>query len=229
MSSSKGQGALFTPKVQRVALVRHAHSEKNEEDRHGGPGRQLTELGRRQLISLSEFLKGDLGMRLPFIASSGKQQVHETATWLANSLSCNSVVDSRLEPLGLGVVAGLSRAEAAVQHPSVADRFERWRKGELTIEDLEIPEGESFEEFWERGLSFLREYLHESSSYEELVIVGTRSILILILNIMLRRTELKLARYSVFDFDNSGVTLLSHLGQSDGVVLFLNKLPPGCE
>ena len=190
----------------RVFLIRHAHSLKNVRDQHGGPGSEITEQGQLEINALSTFLISVEQVNHPEIHFTNKPQAASTARMLSSKLDTSAQTDPRIDSLNLGVLGGLSREEAARRYPEPAERLEEWRKGLCKIQNLNIPEAEPFDHFWARGMSFLEEEIHALDSGEDLIVVGTRSILILLENILLQNTELENEEYKVFHFDNSAVT-----------------------
>ncbi len=92
----------------------------------------------------------------------------------------------------------------------------------MRIEELNIPGMGDFDAFWKQGYAFLQEHLNTDDD-GDLVVIGTRSILILLLNILLRDTTLKGKHYTVFDFDTCGVSMLQHLGELNAELLFHNQ------
>jgi len=206
-----------------IVLIRHAHSEKNAEDRHGGEGRNLTQRGKRELDMLIEYLQSELSVSPSVIYYTPLTQTQLTAQFLCRALHTKCLTDERLRALNLGVLAGLSKEEAARKYPMAAERLEKWRQGSLKIENLDIPEAENHFHFWDRGVSFLENILGRGKTKDDFVVVGTRSILILLLNILIRETDLAGKPYTMFKFDNSGVTLLRYLGQLKAKLIFQNK------
>jgi len=198
--------------TRRIFLVRHAHSEKNLEDRHGGEGRGVTEKGFLELQGLANFLRKEAEINSITIFSSPIAQAEISAQYLANQFNTPFQTDDRLRSLNLGVLGGLSRQEAAELHPEPAQRLESWRKGQLGLYELNIPGAEDPDKFWSRGYSFLKEQLMVDEHNRDQVIVGTRSILILLMNILLKETSLKGKPYSLFEFDNCGTSTLEYIG-----------------
>lgn len=189
---------------RRVFLVRHAQAYKNVEDRHGGAGSQLTPRGLIDIHKLSAFLL-QVDLRAPSIFSSARSQVSATASSLAGRLKAPWTVDQRIEPLYLGVLDGLSRTEAEERFYEPACRLEEWRRGTRRIFELDIPSAEPFQSFLQRGEEFLSEKLEEGQS-SDIIVVGTRSILILLANLLLRDGRPIDESYRLLEFDNCGVS-----------------------
>lgn len=208
---------------QRIILLRHAHSEKNAEDRHGGEGRGLTSLGYDELTRLTLYLKRHVQICNPRIFYTPITQAEISARFLGEQFKTICDTDQRIRPLNLGVLSGLSREEAAKLFPEPAKRLEEWRRGDLRFDELEIPNAENFSAFWDRGVSFLMDRLVAPNETADLLIVGTRSILILLSNILLRNTFLTGKPYTVFEFNNSGITILRYIRELDAELICQNE------
>lgn len=210
--------------IQRIILLRHAHSEKNAEDRHGGEGRILTSSGYNELARLTLYLKMNVQICNPRIFYTPITQAEISARYLGEQFQTICNADQRIRPLSLGVLSGLSREEAVKLFPEPAKRLEEWRKGNLRFDQLKIPNAENFSDFWDRGTSFLKDRLVAPNEVSDLLIVGTRSVLILLLNVLLRNTFLAGQPYSVFDFSNSGVTILRYIRELDAELVCHNEI-----
>jgi len=194
----------------KLILIRHGESYKNIEDRHGGVGNNLTNLGRKQIIEFRSKLK-DLTLTPIQIFHSNVPQTYESAELLAIDLKCPLIFDERIKPLNIGLLDGLSREEASSQFPQIASLMELWRNGEIEIHELLLPEGEDLESFWNRGCSFM-DYI---KTFEGLnIIVGTRSILILLISIALNRSIKKGGGYKTIEINNSSFITFDFLNDS---------------
>jgi broad specificity phosphatase PhoE len=166
-----------------LILVRHGESLKNLADKHGGNGDSLTDLGERQIKVFYELVK-NLNIPQIRIHCSNVHQAVESATIVAKFFGIEAIVDERIRPLDIGVLNGLSKAEAKSRYPESANLMESWRNGELEIRQLIIPNAESLDLFWERGVSFIDSIKNTEGVN---VVVGTRSILTLLISILLKR------------------------------------------
>jgi len=195
---------------QRLVLLRHAFSQKNLEDRHGGEGSSLTSQAFKDLDRVVSRCR-DSSISIERVVCSPRRQCMETAEYLAKRLIAVSECLEDLRPLHLGVLDGLSRDEAAALFPHEAELMETWRRGQIEIAQLIIPKAEPYNLFFNRGQSFLSSVLERGS---DTMIVGTRSILILLLSILLGRTvecgggykEIPLSNccFFVFEFRGTG-------------------------
>lgn len=167
----------------KLILLRHGESIKNVEDRHGGAGNGLTELGEEQIERFCSVFNRIFGQPTS-ITCSNTLQVIESATIISKKFGCSFQIDDRLFPLDLGVLSGLSKIEASEQYPDVAQLMESWRKGNIEIRELIIPQAEPLNDFWKRGNSFIKHVVNTEGVH---IVIGTRSILTLLISILLYR------------------------------------------
>jgi broad specificity phosphatase PhoE len=123
-----------------------------------------------------------------------------------------------LHPLYLGRLDGLSNDEARREFPLAARRMERWRHGELEARDLRLPGAENLRAFWSRGVSFLASLKHKEGLH---AVVGTRSILTLLISILLGRDTGRGGGYVYVEVPCGGVVTFV-LG--DGAARVLGRL-----
>lgn len=161
-------------------FVRHAESEKNIHDITGGNGAQLTDEGRRQATALSLALLDVIKGEDVDIISSNTIQTIQTAKLISNALKRHYWVTDRLKPAGMGVIDGLTKKEVQKKYPQLAEQMEKWRNCELEAIELKIPEMEAPIDFWNRII----DYIKEINNGKIKVIVSTRSIMVLIHNLV---------------------------------------------
>lgn len=165
-----------------LVLVRHAEAIKNTEDRHGGPGTALTAAGVLQVEALRSHLRSR-SLTPTAIISSPVRQARESAEHLSQLTGITHSVSKQLDPLDLGVVGGLSRKELEQTYPDLHALMVRWWEGELEISDLILPGAEDYWTFFNRG----RAFIDSVSPVGVTCVVGTRSILILLISVLLNR------------------------------------------
>jgi len=195
--------------LHSIILVRHAECYKNIRDEHGGKGDKLTKKGKMQLSSLTENIKHIIASHqiyINIILYSDTIQTVQTAEYLSKELKVPLKVDERIAPLNLGVLAGLSSEEAMMKFPEASYRIEKWRNGKLEIRDLCIPDAESFDIFWNRGKSFFTEFTEQRMSA---IVVGSRSTLILLMNMLMERSPYVNGEYHPWDFACSSFACFS--------------------
>lgn len=169
--------------MQRLILVRHGTALKNLADKHGGEGTNLAAIGRNELALLATHFV-ERGLRPNVIYAAPVPQAYESASYLGASYDVRVTTTKLLRPLYLGVLDGLSNDEAESRHPAAASSMAAWRRGELEICNLHIPQAEKTQVFYERGQKFLDSVQDSDGT---IMVVGTRSILILLISILLGR------------------------------------------
>lgn len=199
-----GLEQLSIRKPSEICLVRHGYSTKNEEDRHGGDG-LLTPRGRKEIerayFRIEAFYR-PLNHLIMRIYSSSSPQVLSSAKILSRRFHVNISVDPRIEPLDLGVLSGLSIEEAKARYPGSASRLQEWRDGKREITQLYIPRSENLKEFWQRGVDFI----HDLGNLGGLsIVMGTRSILTLLINIMLGHSINRGDGYCAIEVPTGGI------------------------
>lgn len=170
--------------MSKLVLLRHATAIKNLEDRHGGEGSTLSSEAINEINIVIEMLV-DYDLSPKVVYHSPVPQARETVRLIQERTLSTVIEDQRLKPLHLGVLAGLSRNEAKSKYPGPAKLMEEWREGKIELHELIIPGAEDYKAFYRRGQLFLDSIKKTDGN---ILIVGTRSILILLMSILLGRT-----------------------------------------
>jgi broad specificity phosphatase PhoE len=163
--------------MKRIILVRHAESIKNINDKHGGLGLELTQKG----VSDVNIFASDFEYEIDEILIVPRKQCEQTAEIISRLLSLDFNPSKFLSPFYLGVLDGLSKEEAKLQYPCVANRLEQWRSGLLDISELNIPESSCPEDFYECLDTGLKNIMCISNT---VMIIGTRSVLVGLWNVL---------------------------------------------
>ncbi len=185
--------------MKRVYLARHAESQKNVIDMHGGHGGILTCKGRAEALEIANQILRREGS-VDVIAYVPVVQCQETAVIVAEKLGLKPLRLSMLSPLNLGIFDGLTSDEMKSLDPAAYERLEDWRMGKIELIDLNIPEGEDVGNFWERGLLGVNTLLDLGN---KCIFLGTRSTCILLHNIFSGCTIFPGGGYRAVDFSNA--------------------------
>lgn len=145
-----------------LVVIRHAEPDW-ESTRHTGGDPGLTELGRRQALSLAEHLREK---RFAGLICSPLQRARETAVPIAEMHQIEPVVIDDLAEIGVPLEGYISQAEVDAYFRSAANRpFHQYWEG--------FPGGESFRTFHGRVTSAITEVLkpygvhpHEADGFE---------------------------------------------------------------
>jgi len=190
-------------------FIRHAESEKNLRDITGGDGEHLTNKGEQEAIDFSKRLKSLLGSSEQYnVISSNAIQAIETARQFALQFNMSPKISDELSPAGLGIVGGLSSSQIADMFPDISVRFKAWRNQEIEAVDLQIPDMESPEEFWNRIINFLMKFDKGTNN----IIVCTRSVMVLAANLVAGKRPFRGGGYkhiSIKNCDTIAFTLVS--------------------
>lgn len=185
-----------------IILVRHGESKKNITDIIGGAGDFLTTKGYIAARRTGAYLSRQVPP-IGHLVFAPTAQTKQTAFLMANKLNKPKMCCSPLlAPIKLGDLSGLKINEARTKYPTALHELERWNRNEIEISDVAIPGIQNLSDFFCQGLQLL--LFAKTWRAKSICIVATRSSLILLKNIKLRRTPEKGGNYlnSYFDYAN---------------------------
>jgi broad specificity phosphatase PhoE len=182
-----------------LIYLRHAEALKNKSGIHGGSGTELSETGVSQAIATGQRLKSNTPNTKYMIVGGTSNHVIRTAQCIQQSLNCTMQFFTELDGIDLGVLHGMSEAEAQASHPAAYDMLVSWSTGKLGINDLKIEGMEDPINFKGRIFKKLTEI--EAEFEHKVVLVGTRSNLILIENAVCMYPTFNWSKYRVFGFE----------------------------
>jgi len=154
--------------VHRVALIRHAQSVWNADQRwQGWADPPLSEVGEMEALAVGRALAtGTLGELITGAAvSSDLRRARQTAELLADQLGLPrpEVIDPELREIDVGNWSGLRREEIALRWP---DELRAWDAGTATS----APGGEDRSEFASRVLAAVGRWLDSAEGVTRLVV-----------------------------------------------------------
>ncbi|WP_226963600.1 histidine phosphatase family protein [Tetrasphaera sp. F2B08] len=161
-------------------MIRHAESIKNIDSQRGGPGRPLTARGEAQALDVSHVLLVS-GHHWDVVITGPGEHVVSTSQIVSKQLALRSIVSDCLSGIDLGVLAGLTEAEMAIQQPRAWAVFQAWDRREIAMSEFVVAGKESGTSFAERVLGCL---VADLRRYPNPLFVVGRSILILCANIV---------------------------------------------
>ena len=119
-------------------------------------------------------------------------------------------IDPHLEPIRLGVIDGLSDSEVETRFPELAKQMKAWRSGRSEIHAVNIPGMERQDCFFARGKEFVRNI---ELSGRSVLVVATRSILVLLASVMLNRHPKPSGNYREIPWPNDAYLTLEIVGK----------------
>ena len=143
-----------------ILVIRHGESEADLLDVHEGRADfELTERGHKQAEAMAEYVAENF--KLTKIYASTLKRASQTAKHLSKRTGIDITFDSDLMEFNNGLLAGLSREDAAMRYPEVKD---------LPI-DQAVYQQESKVEFRDRAVKALDRVLFENKSEAVIAIV----------------------------------------------------------
>lgn len=191
-----------------LVIIRHGQSEADLLGVHEGRADfPLTELGRKQAGKMAVYLAENLPPDL--ILASPLKRASATARVLQKTIGCEIQYYDELKEYNNGVLAGLSKKEAAITHPLP--------KGGRPVH-IPIQDGESELEFRYRAEWMLHHVLHEYRDVRRIAIVSHGGLISNLIKAFLHQPNGKFA----FSTGDTGIHLLEQ--QEDmRFVRFLNR------
>ncbi len=191
-----------------LLIIRHGQSEADLLEVHEGRADfPLTELGILQATHMADYVAKnyppDVILASPLKRASGTAQV------LQQKIGCDLKYEEDLMEFNNGVLAGLSRKEAAIKYPLP--------KGGRPVH-IPIPDGESELEFRYRAEQIAHKILHDYQDYERVAIVSHGGLISNFIKALLNQSNGKI----VFPTGDTGIHLLE-IREDLRIVRFMNK------
>ena len=202
--------------MKRIILVRHAESIKNINDQHGGLGLELTPKG---VLDTKQF-SFNIEYKIDEILIVARKQCEQTAQIISGLLSLDFNQSEFLSPFNLGVLDGLSKEEAKLKYPEVADRLEQWRRGVLDISELNIPKSSCPLDFYECLSTGLK---NKMSITNTIMIIGTRSVLVGLWNVLHNYRPRHGGKYREVPWGNMGYAIFETIDSEDDYYLSIDR------
>lgn len=186
----------------RLILLRHGESFKNLEARHGAVDSSITAEGRAQVRQAATQLSELLGLMPCAMWTVARRHCLETAALLHELLPWNEwqMFEAPIKPYFMGDLDGLSDGEVQERYPDVARRLNLYRTGHLDIGEVNIPGAVDAGTFFEDATRALNAIRKEENS----LVVGTRSVLVGLFNIIRGKHPRPGGGYREVPWDNCG-------------------------
>jgi len=164
------------PASTQVILIRHGQSQGNAEGRFGGhTDTPLSSLGRRQAEATARILASE---KIQAIYTSDLRRAVETAAPLAKLSGAALETSDALRERSVGVMEGLTFAEAAAQHP---EQYQALLRRDF---DHVLLGGESYRQMLDRAAAKLDEAIARHRGGRIALFTHTGTICILVLHLM---------------------------------------------
>lgn len=192
-----------------LLIIRHGESEADLLEVHEGRADfPLTELGEQQASIMATYIEQHY--RPNIILTSPLKRARRTATILQESIGCGLIVENDLMEFNNGILAGLSRNEAAIKYPLP--------QGGRPIH-IPIQDGESELDFRFRADSIFHKILFEYQHYDRVAIVSHGGMISNILKAFLKQP---MNQEFAFPTGDTGIHLLE-IKANTRIIRFLNK------
>lgn len=191
-----------------MLIIRHGQSEADLLEVHEGRADfPLTDLGIVQATHMAEYVAKKYSPDV--ILSSPLKRASGTAQILQQEIGCDLMYEEDLMEFNNGVLAGLSRKEAAIKYPLP--------KGGRPVH-IPIPNGESELEFRYRAERIAQKILHEYKDYKRVAIVSHGGLISNFIKAVLNQSNSKI----VYPTGDTGIHLLE-IREDLQIVRFINK------
>ena len=192
-----------------LLIIRHGESEADLLGVHEGRADfPLTEVGEKQAKRMATYIEQHYPPTI--ILSSPLIRANRTATILQQSIGCELIIEQDLMEFNNGVLAGLSREEAAIKYPLPKDG----RPAHIPIKD-----GESDLEFRFRADNTFHKVFYDYHEYERVAIVSHGGTISNLLKAFLKQP---MNNEFIFATGDTGIHLLEIKG-NHRIIRFLNK------
>lgn len=167
-------------------LLRHAEAHKNVLNQHGGSGSALSSKGVREAHGVGQLLRSQ-NLDVQAVMAIDKPQCYETAKIICQEIGCAQVEVASLSSFSLGILDGLSENDVRQRYEVLAGLLDRWRSGCAEAHELRVIPGATDPSWYflqgEAFLTGVKPYLAK----HDVVLVATRSVLVVLTNILLGR------------------------------------------
>lgn len=205
-----------------ILLIRHAHALKNHIDIQGGHGTSLSTEGVKQGDSLYNYFHKNYSSDNAIIIGYNNTQVIETMEYISKAFKINYELDANIRGTDLGLISGLSKKEAEALSPNDFLQLEQWSKGMLPTYKLNLTNAEPFEIFYNRVKKSVVKWL--ISDKKLVIVVSTRSSLIMLLNIFTLWDNFNIANYKPYIIENAFINIVNVNNNKINVVALNNDI-----
>ncbi|MCK6436853.1 histidine phosphatase family protein [Rivihabitans pingtungensis] len=167
-------------------LLRHAEAHKNVLNQHGGKGSALSSKGVQDAHGIGQFFRIQ-NLNVQTVIAIDKPQCHETAKIICQEIGCTQVEVAPLSTFSLGILDGLSENDVRQRYEVLARLLDQWRSGFAEAHELRaIPGATDPSWYFSQGEAFLTGVKPHLANHD-VVLIATRSVLVVLTNILLGR------------------------------------------
>lgn len=186
-----------------VIGCRHGQALKNLKHVYGGKGSLLTEAGTRQVEEFAKKLnqlKNVFDLPIYLYVSTDRIHLVESANIIKDELGLREILfDEGYSPINLGVFGGISRDEQGRLYPQASQAHKEWEEGRIDISQFEcLVDGMQTASSYMRNFS---QFLSNLPDGTISILLGTRSDLICLKNIVNHQSADEFMGYKFYDID----------------------------
>lgn len=201
-------------------LVRHGEAIKNVNKEHGGAGTSLTTQGINEARSLKNTLNS-MELTSPIYRVINKPQCIQTNNFIRETENTTPNEIISFPTFNLGIADGLSEEALRENHPYEHQILQRWRSGEIEAHELSAITGATnAKDYFRIGEEFLCD-IKESLKYHDIILIATRSVLVVLSNILLGNTPQPGGKYKEITWPNTAYATFSF--DSHGIFKSISK------
>lgn len=191
-----------------LLLLRHAEAYKNVLNQHGGSGSALSPEGINEARRVGQFIE-NLGLTASVVKVIDKPQCLQTAQIIVEESNHRQFEIASLSTFSLGVLDGRSEEDVRANFQELAALLDRWRSGNAEAHELRaIPSATDPTWYFEQGEFFLSE-LKTILLERDVILIATRSVLVLLTNVILRRRPSVGGGYREVPWSNASYAVFS--------------------
>lgn len=207
--------------MKYIIGCRHGEANKNLKGIYGGNGSSLTENGISQIQNFAKeiapFIK-EINLPINIYASGDRVQIVESSEILKQIFGLDVVNKSTLyRPIRLGVFDGMSREKQLSLYPDACKAHEKWEQGLIDVSESEkLVEGMQTAKDYFNQISTFLHYISDNTIN---ILVGTRSDLSCLENIIRGQNPEKYKAYKYYPF-NYAQSTIAKMDKNDKIEKF---------
>lgn len=187
--------------MKRFICIRHGESEKNLKDIYGGKGDILTDDGIEQIKNACFKIKQVINedeIKPKIYISVKRLHIIETAQIIQNEVDhSGTFISSKYKPVRLGIIDGMPKERQRELYPDAVAALEKWNEGKGDIKDFYVEGLQPADEYFDQ----IKDFLEELPDNEIYILVGTRSDMSALKNVILENDPKSHMGYKYYESD----------------------------